>query len=66
MKTYDYNQVASVLSPLKAKFEDCAHGEGNQCETLNKHLDCCAEICMEFAGAVREWAQAVFSGEVVF
>ena len=66
MKTYDYEQVNAVLAPLKAKFEDCAHGEGNQCETLDKHLDCCATICFEVATALTKWARDVFSGEVLF
>jgi hypothetical protein len=39
MKTFDYEQVNATLSPLKAKLHDCAHGEGNQSETLDKHLD---------------------------
>lgn len=66
MKTFDYEQVHAILSPLKAKFDDCAHGEGNECETLDKHLECCAKICFEVADAVTEWAHDVFSGEVVF
>jgi len=66
MKTFDFEQVQAVLSPLKAKFEDCAHGEGNQCETLDKHLDCCARICFQVALEVRKWARGVFSGEIVF
>lgn len=66
MKTFDYAQVNAVLSPLKAKFEHCAHGEGNQCETLDKHLDCCAQICLEVYAAVARWARDVFSGKVAF
>lgn len=66
MKTFDYEQVRAVLTPLRAKFDDCAHGEGNECETLDNQLDCCAAICFEVASAVRKWARDVFSGEVVF
>src|SRR5436190_13645626 len=66
MKTFDYEQVYAVLAPLKAKFDDCAHGEGNSCDTLDKHLECCAKICFEVADALRSWAADVFSGEVVF
>ena len=66
MKTFDYEQVNAVLSPLKAKFEDCAHGEGNQCETLDKHLDCGAQICLEVHAAVAGWARDVFAGRVAF
>jgi len=66
MKTFDYEQVRAVLIPLKAKFDDCAHGEGNECETLDKHLDCCARICFEVESEVSKWARDVFSGEVVF
>jgi hypothetical protein len=66
MKTFDYEQVSTTLSPLKAKLQDCAHGEGNQCETLDKHLDCCAEICFEVHAAVVTWAQNVFAGKIAF
>lgn len=66
MKTFDYEQVHAVLSPLKAKFHDCAHGEGTQCETLDKHLDCCAEICLEVFAAVVLWAQDVFAGKIAY
>jgi hypothetical protein len=66
MKIFDQNQVVAVLSPLKARFDDCAHGEGRTCETLDQHLRCCAEICFEFVGECRKWALGVFSGEVVF
>lgn len=66
MKTFDYEQVSAVLTPLKAKFENCAHGEGNQCETLDKHLDCCAAICLEVHAAVSCWARDVFSGKIAF
>src|SRR5207248_2068148 len=66
MKTYDEKQVEAVLSPLRAEFNDCAHGEGNECETLDKHLDCCATICFKVADALTQWAKEVFSGEVVF
>jgi len=66
MKTFDYEQVTAILSPLKAKFQDCAHGEGNQCEALDKHLDCCAEICFEVHAALVKWAQDVFAGRVAF
>ena len=66
MKTFDYEQVGSVLAPLKAKFEDCAHGEGNACETLDKHLECCATICYEVVKSLRAWADGVFTGEVIF
>jgi hypothetical protein len=66
MKTFDYEQVRAVLSPLKAKLQDCAHGEGNRCETLDNHLDCCARICTEVYTAVVAWAQDVFAGRVAF
>jgi hypothetical protein len=66
MKTFDYQQVNAVLTPLKAKFEDCTHGEGNQCETLDKHLDCCAQIYFEVYAEVRNWARQVFSGKIAF
>ncbi len=66
MKTFDYAQVNAVLAPLKAKLDDCAHGEGNQCETLDKHLDCCADIGIEVIVAVTTWAQDVFAGRVAF
>jgi hypothetical protein len=66
MKTFDYEQVNATLSPLKAKLQDCAHGEGNQCEMLDSHLNCCAEICFKVHGALVEWAQDVFAGRVVF
>lgn len=66
MKIVDCDQVDVILAPLKAKFEDCAHGEGNQCETLNETLDCCATICFTVADEVRRWAQGIFAGEVVF
>jgi len=66
LKTFDYEQVDAVLSPLRAKLDDCAHGEGNACETIDKHLECSATICFELAEAVHKWAREVFSGEVVF
>jgi hypothetical protein len=66
LKTFDYEQVNAVLTPLKAKFEQCAHGEGNQCETLDKHLECCAQICLEVHAAVAGWARDVFSGKIAF
>ena len=66
MKTFDYEQVNAVLGPLKTRFVDCAHGEGNDCETLDKNLECCATICFDVTRALREWARGVFSGEVVF
>jgi hypothetical protein len=66
MKIFDYEQAVAILSPLKAKFDDCAHGEGNACETLDKSLECCAKICFELTESVRKWAHDVFSGEVVF
>lgn len=66
MKTYDYEQAAADLVPLKAKFDDCTHGEGNECQMLDERLDCCAEICCEFSAAITRWAASVFSGEVVY
>lgn len=66
MKTFDYEQVQAVLSPIKAKFRECTHPEGTECETLDKHLECCAEICLEVHLAVVVWAQDVFAGRVVF
>jgi hypothetical protein len=66
MKTFDFEQVTAVIAPLKAKFEDCAHGEGNSCETLDKHLECCAKIVSEFTSMLRSWVQDVFSGELIF
>lgn len=66
MKTFDYEQVGAVIAPLKARFEDCTHGEGNACATLDSHLQCCASICFEVVQAVKKWARAVFSGEVIF
>lgn len=66
MKTFDYEQVKETLSPLKAKLKECAHGEGNQCETLDNHLDCCANICVEVHAALVTWAQNVFAGRVAF
>jgi len=66
IKTFDYEQVSTVLARLKAKFEDCAHGEGNACETLEKHLQCCAAICYEVIESLRNWANGVFTGEVIF
>jgi hypothetical protein len=66
MKTFEYEQVNAILSPLKAKFQDCAHGEGNQCETLDKHLDCWAEICFEVHAAFVTWAKNVFAGKIAF
>ncbi len=66
MKLYDYQQVNSVLGPLRARFADCAHGEGSQCVTLDKNLECCADICFAVANALRQWAREVFTGEVLF
>lgn len=66
MKTFDYEQVNAILSPLKAKFIDCAHGEGDKCELIDRQLECCAAICGDVANALRAWALGVFSGEVVF
>ena len=66
MKIYDFEQVAATLAPLKAKFADCAHGEGSTCETLDAHLACCAKACFEVVLACREWAQGVFHGQVLF
>src|SRR5205814_1847268 len=37
-----------------------------QCETLDKHLDCCAEICFEVHAAVVDWAKNVFAGKIAF
>lgn len=66
MKTFDYEQVNAALSPLKAKLRDCTHGEGNECETLDRQLNCCAEICYLAQAALVEWAQDIFAGRVVF
>jgi hypothetical protein len=66
MKTFDYEQVQAVLSPIRAKLQACAHPEGDRCATLDKHLDCCAEICLEVHQAVVAWARDVFAGRVVF
>lgn len=66
MKTFDYEQVHATLSPLQAKLHDCAHGEGSQCETLDRQLNCCADICYQAHGALIGWAQDVFGGRVVF
>jgi hypothetical protein len=66
MKTFDYQQVGAVLGPLKARFVDCAHGEGDKCEMIDRQLECCAAICSDVAKALREWALGVFSGEIVF
>ncbi len=66
MKTFDYEQVSAILSPLKAKFQDCAHGEGDQCSTLDKQLDCCAEICFEVHATLASWARDVFAGKIAF
>ncbi len=66
MKTFDYQQVDAVLSPLKARLNDCAHGEGDQCETLDSHLDCCATICFQVVESLKAWALSVFAGEVIF
>jgi hypothetical protein len=65
MKTFDYEQVSAVLAPLKAKFDDCAHGEGNACEALDKQLECCATICYQVINSLRTWADGVFTGEVI-
>jgi hypothetical protein len=40
--------------------------EGGACETLDRHLECCATICFEVVVALRLWAHGVFSGEVIF
>ncbi len=66
MKTYDHEQVASTLAPLKARFADCAHGEGNTCETLDHQLECCGKTCFDIVLAVRSWAAGVFRGDVIF
>lgn len=66
MKTCDYEQVNAIMTPIKAKLQDCAHGEGNQCQTLDKHLDCCADICLEAHKALATWSQDVFAGRVVY
>jgi hypothetical protein len=66
MKTFDYEQVTAVIQPLKAKFDDCAHGEGDACVRLDKQMDCCAAICLEAAEQVVDWAHNVFAGEVAF
>ncbi len=66
MKTYDYEQVAATLAPLKVRFAGCAHGEGTACETLDAHLECYARTCFEVVEACKTWARGVFCGDVVF
>jgi hypothetical protein len=66
MKTCDFEQVSATLEPLKAKFKDCAHGEGNACEKIDNQLDCCAEICFQMVQLFKQWSHGVFCGAVLF
>ena len=45
--------------------DQCEHGEGTECATLDACLNCCADL-LHFTRKVRQWGRNVFAGRIAF
>lgn len=66
MTTFDFTQVREFADGLNAKLDQCDHGEGNACATVEKSLELYAVCCCDFYRRVRQWHSDVFYGRVAF
>ena len=66
MKTYDSNQVRDFAEQVHARINDCAHGEGKECDSIDKKLNFVADRCWEFSQELRRWANDIFAGRTAY
>lgn len=66
MTTYGLDEVRNFTSDLEARASRCNHGEGMECATLDDALRLYANLCRQYRQEVRQWAMAVFAGQVAF
>jgi hypothetical protein len=64
MQAFSLEEVKSITSKLGVQLDACDNGEGMECASLDDSLTHYAITCLTFYSAVREWAQAVFSGRI--
>lgn len=66
MKAFDLAEVRRFIADVESRLDQCDHGEGTVCATLDLTLRFYAELCCEFCERVREWGRAVFHGKAAF
>jgi len=66
MTTFDLAEVSKFDADLKARRDDCDHGEGNACATIEDALLHYAKICSDYVAETKAWGQAVFTGQAAF
>lgn len=64
--TCDYAEVKEKTDKLSAELDECEGGESLYCYNLDKTLTCSADKYFKFAHDVRQWADNVFCGRVIF
>ncbi|MGL6075536.1 MAG: hypothetical protein ACRC8S_15385 [Fimbriiglobus sp.] len=59
-------EVLDFCTQARGQLDQCDHGEGIECMTLEAKLRTYAKKCQEFQKHIKEWAGAVFSGREPF
>jgi hypothetical protein len=64
--TYDLTAVRHFTEDLDEKVRQCETGEGMICATLEERINHYAQLCEKLLDFIREWARAVFTGQIPF
>jgi hypothetical protein len=64
--TLDLPAVRRFTDDLNHRLRRCDTGEGLECATLEQSIEYHARLCTELRSYVKQWARAVFIGEVSF
>lgn len=64
MTTFDLKQVNKVAETVNAEMDQCGHGEGVNCATIETIVTCYANGCCSFMQQFRKWTNDVFAGRV--
>lgn len=64
--TLDLSAVRRFTERLSEQARQCDNGEGMICNTLEESINYYVHLCGELRVFVKQWAQAVFTGEAPF
>jgi len=66
LATFDLSAVSRFAAELKERQRRCETGEGMICSNLDESVKCHADLCHDLLFALKQWANAVFKGQVAF
>lgn len=66
LATFDLPTVSRFAAELRERQHRCETGEGMVCSNLDESIKCHANLCRDLLFALKQWANAVFKGQVAF